>query len=213
MTAAILILIGICGAAFYLMRKRPAAERKKKAGGARASSPPYGENALRIENVGPGGMIHLSGIGSEMEEFDVTILAKHLYREGNAEWYELEGESPSGKVWIDLEEDDTLELAITLKKLKLRDVGLTKGRLREIDDEEEGEIVYQGETYVYEDSDEATFYRYGDRSNGERFYYWDFENNAGDRFIGVERWADGAYEVSYSEAIQPHQVTVYSLHK
>jgi len=158
-------------------------------------------------------LIHISGIGPELEEFDVTILAKHLYREGGASWFELEGESEKGKVWIDLEVDDELELAITLEKLKLRDIALTKKDLDEIDDDEEGELSYRGTKYYYEDSDEATYYKYGDEAKGERFYYWEFENDDGNKFIGVEKWSDGSYDVSYSEPIESHQVTVYSLKK
>jgi len=209
MTAVILILLGVCGAAFFMMNQKKAQSSKSRE--TSAPSPAYSKDELRIENVAAGGMIHVSGIGPEMDEFDVTILAKHLYREGGSYWYELEGESGQGKVWIDLEEDDDLALAITLKKMKLRDVGLSKSQLKQVDENEKGELRYEGETFYYEDSDDATFYKNGDESRGEPFYYWDFENDAGDKFIGVERWDDGSYEVSYSEPIQSHQVTVYSL--
>ncbi|MFQ5542882.1 MAG: DUF4178 domain-containing protein [Nitrospiria bacterium] len=211
MTAMILILLGVCGVAYYMMQKKSARTTEPK----NPISPPpsYSKDELRIENVAAGGMVHVSGIGPDMDEFDVTILAKHLYREGGASWHELEGEAGHGKVWIDLEEDDELELSITLKKMKLRDIGLSKKLLKKIDDDEEGQLTYEGETYYYEDSDEATFYKNGDEATGERFYYWDFENDDGDKFVGVERWDDGSYDVSYSEPIKSHQVTVYSLKK
>ena len=211
MTAVILVLLGVCGLAYYMMQKKNAQAGRSK--NPNTPSQAYSKDELRIENVAAGGMIHVSGIGENMDEFDVTVLAKHLYREGGSSWYELEGEAGHGKVWIDLEEDDELELSITLKKMKLRDAGLSKKSLQQIDDDEEGKLSYEGETYYYEDSDEATFYKNGDEANGERFYYWDFENDDGDKFVGVERWDDGSYDVSYSESIKSHQVTVYSLKK
>ncbi len=211
MTALILVLLGVCGVVFYMMQKKTKSRSSSETSS--SASPPYSKNELRIENVSAGGMIHLSGIGPDMDEFDVSILAKHLYREGNSVWHELEGESTEAKVWIDLEEDDGLELTITLKKMKLRDVGLSKKLLTQMDDDEEGEITYLGETYYYEDSDKATYYKYGDETKGEPFYYWDFENKAGVKFIGVELWEGGAYDVSYSEPIAPHQVSVFSLKK
>ncbi|MFQ5598486.1 MAG: DUF4178 domain-containing protein [Nitrospiria bacterium] len=214
MTGAIIILLVFCGLAFYFIKKKKGAEKEDAGFKQRIPrSPTYAKDDLRIENVEAGGVIHLSGIGPDLEEFDVRILAKHLYRQGGSSWWELEGESPKGKVWIDLEEDDELELSISLKKLKLRDIALSKDDLDRIDDEEEGELAYRGEKYFYEDSDEATFYKYGNEANGERFYYWDFENDAGDKFIGVEKWSDGSFEAAYSEPIQSHQVTVYSLKK
>lgn len=214
MTGVILILLAI-GALVYYMKQKKASEREEdlnsdnEAQGTRA----YPKDALRIENVGAGGMIHVSGIGPDMVEFDVSILAKHLYRDEGSSWYELEGESISGKVWIDLEEGDELSLSITLKKVKLRDIGLSKADLKRIDDEEEGEVRFEGGRYYYEDSDEATFYRHSDESQGDRYYYWDFENDDEDKFISVEKWSDGSYDVSYSEEIESHQLTVFSINK
>ncbi len=213
MTGTIIILLIVCGVFFYMMKKkRPeGAEKEKEQLISDSAARPYAKDDLRIENVTAGGLIHISGIGANLNEFDVKILAKHLYREGSSSWYELEGESTEAKVWIDLEEDDELVLNITLKKMKLRDIGLSKEDLERIDNTEEGELTYEGETYYYEDSDEAVFHKYGDESNGEPFYYWDFENEAGDKFIGIEKWEDGTYDVAYSEPIQSHQVTVFSL--
>ncbi len=213
MTGTIIILLIVCGVVFFMMNKKKSDSSKEKIPSTRPASIPYAKDELRIENVEAGGMIHISGIGPNVDEYDVNVIARHLYRQGGSTWYELEGESTEDKVWIDLEEDDGLELTITLKKMKLRDVDLNKEKLDEIDDEEDGEIVYEGEKYYYEDSDRAMYYKYGDENKGERFYYWDFENKAGDKFIGVEKWEDGAYDVSYSESIAPHQVTVFSLKK
>lgn len=213
MTGAILILLVIGGVAYYMMKKKSADEAASQAGTSAQRPTSYSKDELRIENVEAGGMIHISGLGKEMEEFDVSILAKHLYRDEGSSWYELEGESINGKVWIDLEEGDDLVLSITLKKVKLRDISLSKNDLKRIDDDEEGEVQFEDQTYYYDDSDEATFYRHGDESQGERYYYWDFENDDEDKFVSVEKWSDGSYDVSYSEAIEPHQVTVYSLKK
>ncbi len=214
MTGTILLLLGIGGLAYYFLKKRTSENEEGSNTQASTQRPTaYAKDDLRIENVAAGGMIHVSGIGAEMEEFDVSILAKHLYRDEGSSWYELEGESINGKVWIDLEEGDDLALSITLKKVKLRDIGLSKKDLKQIDDDEEGKVRFEGQTYNYEDSDEATFYRNGDESQGERYYYWDFENDDEDKFIGVEKWADGSYDVSYSEEIEAHQLTVFSLKK
>jgi len=211
MTGAIILLLIVCGVMFYMMNKKKAAQSEADASGDAHPHVGYSKDELRIENVEAGGMIHINGIGPNLDEFDVSIIGKHLYRQGGSRWYELEGESTQGKVWIDLEEDDELELTISLKKMKLSDIGLSKGDLERMDDEEKGQFSYEGETYHYEDSDEAIFCKHGDESNGERFYYWDFENEDANKFIGVEKWQDGGYDVSYSEPIAAHQMTVFSL--
>lgn len=202
----LLLLIGGGLYLFYMWNSSKKLEEKKV-----EDSAPYAKDELRIENVGPGGVIHLDNIGSDMEDFDVNVIAKHVYREGGDTWYELEGDRGTEKVWIELEEDDELEIAITLKKLKLSDINIGKSDLERIDDKESGQIIYEGQKYSYEDSGSAEFLRYGEEKNKVRFYYWDFEAEDGKHFIGVERWENKSYEVSYSEAIKTSQIKVYSV--
>ncbi len=211
MTGAIILMLIVCCAMMFIMKKKKATASNAKRADQNPVPLSYSKDELRIENVETGGMIQITGIGPDLDELDVKILAKHLYKQGGSKWYELEGESVSGKVWIDLEEDDELELTISLKKMRLNAIGLTKKDLERIDEAEKGQFDYEGETYLYEDSDEAVFYKHADLSNGETFDYWDFENKAGNKFIGIELWDDGGYDVSYSEPIASHQITVFSL--
>ena len=207
MILVILLLIVIAGGVAYLIFRsnratRPAENKPKK---------PYSESELRIENVRPGGVIHLTSIGPDLEDFDVHIVSKHTYHEGEYTWYELEGDRGDGTVWIDMEEDDGLDLSIVLRKLKLRELGLSNSDLERFDDQEKGHFTFENETYFYEDSDRAVFYRHSDDRSAEKFYYWDFENENGDKFISAEKWSDGSIDVSVSVPIKISQVTVYSL--
>lgn len=209
MQLIILILIGVGG--FYLFKMWKSSQEKKEEKDEEFT--PYSKEELRIENVGPGGVIQLNNIGPDMEDFDVNVIAKHIYREGGDTWYELEGEIGSRKVWIEIEEDDELEISITLKKLKLSDIGLDKNDLKRIDDKEEGSFTFEGKKYSYDDSGKATFLRYGEEKNAEKVYYWDFECNDEKYSISVEKWEDDSYDVSYSESIKSSQVKIYSLKK
>jgi len=170
----------------------------------------YSKEELRLENVQKGGMIQLRGIGADMEDFDVSILSRHIYREGESTWYELEGDRGDSKVWLEFEEDDELEIAMKVQDIKLRNLGLARADLDRMDDKEDGQFEYEGEKYFYEDSGEAVFYRHGVEDNSEKFYYWNFENDKEDKFISVESW-DGELEASISVPIKNSQVTVYSL--
>jgi len=201
-----IFLIAIIAAIFYVLKKSSSNPQPKK----HTSNKPNA-NALVLENVETGGVIHFQHVGPEMEDFDVTITAKHQYKEGGYSWFELEGDRGEDKVWIEIENDDELEIGITLKRLKLKDLGVSKKELEKIDDDEEGELTYQGTTYYYEDSGQATYYRDCDPEQADTFYYWDFEADDEKQFIGVEKWQDGSFEASYSVAVKPSQVTVYSL--
>lgn len=168
-------------------------------------------NELSIENVAENAVIHLMNIGKDLQEFDVTIKSKHIYRQGDYTWYELEGDNGTDTVWISMEEDDELELAITLKKLKFKDIGITRKKLDKIEQDDDGTITYLDELYYYEDCDDAVFYRHGKEDQAEKFSYWEFENEEGNKFLSVEQWNNGKYDVSYSEKIKLSQLSVYSL--
>ncbi len=203
-----IIFLVIAAFAGYFIWKSMRDKESKRIKSPEKQSP---EDELRVENIGPNGLIQLTHIGPDLDEFDVHITARHIYRSGDYEWYELEGESVRGAVWIDMEEDDGLQIGITLKKMKLRDIGISESELEEMEKNKERVIEYLGETYFYEESDSAIFYRYGDVNGGEKFYYWDFANAEGNKFIGIEQWNDGSIDVSYSEQIKDHQITVFSV--
>ena len=210
MTTMTFILLLVCAGAGYYFWKSSQQDKQKQL---KSSEPvkPYKKDDLRIENAGAGAVIHLTGIGPELDEFDLKVIAKHTYRQGESTWYEFECDKGTDKVWLDMEEDDELELAISLRELKLRDIGLSKEDLVKMDDDEEGSFDFEGEKYWLEDSDSAVFYRYSDDKNADKFYYWDFEADSGGKYIGVEKWTDGSYDIRYSEKIKPSQLTVYSL--
>jgi hypothetical protein len=203
----ILFAVGFGVYVFLNIRKLQKSDEELRA----AVKKPYGPDELRIENAGPGAVIHLTGIGPEMEEFDLKVVSKHVYRSGESTWYELECDRGDQKVWLDMEEDDELELGISLREVKLPELGLSKADLARMDDEEEGDFDFEGRKYYLEDSDRAVFYRHGDDKTAESFYYWDFEASDNKHYIGVERWGEGQFEAFLCESIRPSQVTVYSL--
>lgn len=166
------------------------------------------ENDLHVLNLDKGGVFRLTGVGSSSEEINLKVLAKHMYRQGDYYWYELECDKGAGeKVWVEIEDDDETMVSIVLQKLTLRDIGLTATDLDNIDEYERGDLRYNGKIFVYTDSDEAIFYRFCDDEKSEKLYYWDFENE--NYSIGVERWGNREYEVFYSQTMKPSQVTVY----
>jgi hypothetical protein len=106
--------------------------KDKESKGIKSPQKKYPKYELRVENMGPNGLIHLTHIGVGLDEFDVHIISRHLYRSGKNEWYELDGESVKENVWIDPEEEDGLHLSITLKKVNLRVIGISKPQLEEM---------------------------------------------------------------------------------
>ena len=166
------------------------------------------ENELHVLNLDKGGVFRLTGVGQNSDEVNLKVLSKHLYRQGDYYWYELECDKGDGeKVWVEIEDDDETEVSIVLQKLTLNDIGLTPKDLENIDEYENGDLYYNGQHFVYADSDEATFYKFCDDTKAEKFYYWDFEQ--GNYSVSVERWGNREYQVFYSQSMLPSQITVY----
>lgn len=204
-----LLLVALAlGVGFLIVRANLGKGRRLSGPGADLSLP--GRGGEPIEQVGPGGVFNLRAVGPNMEDLDVTVLARHVYDENGFKWVELECDSGTATVWVTVERDDGLDVSITLRKLHLDDIGLTKAKLKRFDDEERGSFTFEGKEYVYEDSDEAVFHRNGDRSTRESFYYWEFAARDGSDSITVEQWRDGSFEVHLSQPVRPSQITVYS---
>lgn len=200
----ILILVVAVAVAYFVWK----ANKKKSDGDNQQAAPTSGEP--RIENMQPGGLFTLRSFGDNMEDLDVSVTARHIYDEEGFQWFELEGETGGKKVWLTVEDDDELELSITLKKVRLEDVGLTKEKIQAITDDDEGQIEFDGLTYHFEDRGSAVFHPKGDLMRSEKFTYWEFESSDESRYISVERWSDGSFECHLSQPVRESQITIYS---
>ena len=163
---------------------------------------------LNILNVEKGGVLQLQGVGEISEDLTLKVLAKHLYREGDFYWHELECDNGNEeKVFIDVEVDDDVKVSIVLDKLQLSDLKLSS-TLQKIDDDEAGYAEYKKTRYIYKESDKAVFYRYCDDKKSEKFYYWDFVNK--NHTISVEKWDNKGYDVFYCQTLAKWQIKVLS---
>ncbi len=209
MGAVIIFVLALAGLGIYLWQMQQA---KKLSQPDILSGPMI--DRLSLDHVGAGGMIHLMNVGKNMEEYDVNILSRSIYREGdNQEWYELEGNNGKQRLWISLKDNALLDATLAMRKLKLRDLPVTRDELDDMDEKGQGEFVFEEKTYYYENSNEASYFRDGDTTpdNEVFFYYWKFEDADGQEFITIEEWENGRFEVTVSVPIKTSQVKVYSL--
>ena len=166
------------------------------------------KNELSIVNVDKGGVFKLTGVGEYSEELTLKVLAKHLYKEGDYSWYELECDKGEGdKVFVDVEVDDYVKVSVVLGKLTMHDINLS-APLEKIDDDENGLVYYKQKKFLYKESDSAVFYRFCDEKKSEKFYYWDFENSI--NLISIEKWGNKDYNVYYCQEMRTSQITVLS---
>lgn len=142
---------------------------------------------------------------------DYIVESRNRYaQESGYEWFEVElkGGDPGDKLWLEWEEDDELEIGLNLQKVTLKELGLTPQLLEQFDEEGEGCFTYQSIEYEFDESDEALFYRNSEGS-GILYYYWDFEDEAGEHFIGIEKWGRNEYEAHMGIYIKESDMEIY----
>lgn len=205
----IITLLLLAGAGFLLYRMWRHGNGGATPGGPVSSPPATGR--AEITHVGVGGVLGLKRVGPELRDEDIQVTARHSYRQGNFVWWELEADSPSGTVFLDIEEDDGLEMSITLEKLALDETDQTPEALSEMARSGRGQLHCRGENYRLTETGRATFLPSGDETRAENFTFWDLEAEDGDYDLSVECWEDGTYNVYLSQELNPEQVTIYSV--
>ncbi len=176
----------------------------------------YPEDLRIIQNVKEGGVIKIANLDEYDTDLELKVIGRNLYMEGDYSWYELECVRNDGeKVWVDVDDDDSLVVSVVLKKLTKSDLKFSSS-LSNIDEEECGSVNYNGTSYHYIDSGDAKFYKHCDDAKVENLYYWDFKSASGRYLVSVEDWKGGDgkhdYVYYYSQIVTPMSITVYSTH-
>lgn len=159
-----------------------------------------------IESVGPGGVIQLPPHGPDMSEADMQVTARHVYEQDGFRWYELEGDTGAGTVWLDIERDDELETSVTLKRLRIDELGFdesTVGQLRP-----GATVRYNSQVFTMTEQGKAKFLPGGDVSRTETLEFWDFEGDDDRHDLTVERWGQ-EYRAYLSQRIPPSRIRIY----
>ncbi len=201
----ILVLILVVGLSFLIYRKYVTTQKSKL-----IEETPASTN-LSIENIGAGGVLTLSGVKNGVEDLDLVVYARHLYKNQTYQWYELIADGGEKSYSIEIEMDDDLEIHLSQKNLKLRDLEIKKDQLIVMADEEDGKIQFEGKSYYFDEKGEYMFHRNCDLEKGAPVSLMEFMTEDRKNFLAIEFWSGGETEVTESIAIDPECIKVYSL--
>jgi len=163
---------------------------------------------MSIENVLPGGVIHLDGVGLRSESFDAQIIARHLHKRGSERWTELEADRGGSIVYLTVERDDEVSVNATIAQPSIESLGLRGGDLNQLSNGQT--LTYEGTTYRPTGRGRAVFCRDHNELQPEEYEYWEFEDEDEEQFLTLVRWKDGSTEANYSVAVKPSFITIYS---
>lgn len=160
---------------------------------------------LSIENVQPGGVIHLDDVGLTSESFDAQITARHLHKRGSERWIELEADRGDSTVYVTVERDDDVRVNVTMAQPSIESLKLRSEDFGQLEDT----LTYEGAAYNAAGHGRAIFCRDHNELQPEEYEYWEFEGD-GEQYITLVRWSDGSTEANYSVEVRPSFITVYS---
>ena len=167
---------------------------------------------LDIGDAQVGDGVSVPGRGDEFEDLDFRIDKRNRYESGGERWYELTGKYRGRRVYLELVEDDDLEvwLDTAQRTLHLDDLGLDEERLAQIDEDRDYQAAFEcdGERFSYASSEEVGYFEngYGD---GEGFYSWTFLNRERNRMVWIEKWSDEPFEAGTSQKLAIRDVRLF----
>ena len=103
----LLVVVGLIGYKVY--RANFGGDGSGNSLGDRRSGQQAISNEPRIENMRPGGVFSLRGVGQDMDDFDVSVVGRHVYDEDGFQWLEIEGDAGTQQLWVTVEDDDEVE--------------------------------------------------------------------------------------------------------
>lgn len=162
---------------------------------------------LNIKNIKEGSFVKLNGNLC-------LVKAIFTYSAGNEKWYEYELFAiNSGKtIYIEYEEDDRIEMYLTIDSFNMRDLPVSSDDIEDMADEEDGSFNFKGTTFFYEDDYKATFSR---NNESEKVYLYEFSNEKEDTFLTIEEWGsekDGyEYKAHLSVYLNENNLEIISL--
>ncbi|HEY9844472.1 MAG: DUF4178 domain-containing protein [Candidatus Sericytochromatia bacterium] len=157
------------------------------AGGSRALTPQASILDVRVGDV----------IG--YEGTDYVVRNRHVFSSHGFDWFSFQlVDTISGqKLWIDAEDDDELEVAVS----RPLDLPLTLPLPER--------LVHQGRSYALEEHGVARVLIESEDSTPHKTQveFWDYCDDSEEHFLGIERWGD-ELEVSSGHAIEPFELTI-----
>lgn len=184
---------------------------------------PQGERWRKnIKDVREGGYLRFDDKTFMVVDISTYAETDEKFRKTGSSWTELRllcletGET----VWLEWEEDDDIEMYLTLRSLSFRDIRDDEGGSIDDDDlddlaDDQDSITLRGKTFDYDD-DYGALYKRGGKGRdqkGDKVYFYDFVAADGE-CITVEEWLEGhdkySYELFLSRPLDAASVEIVS---
>lgn len=138
----------------------------------------------------------------DMKTWEVTAYNTYSWGEDDLshEWQLRCGDD---LVYLELESDDEDDWSLNRKVAFSRLGAGIKEHILENDDPPD-EIVFDGATYYLEEMGGGHFLK-GGQEPGKPLLRWSYEDEEGERYLGIEQWGEDDFEASTGQPVEEYQ--------
>ncbi|CAN2042601.1 DUF4178 domain-containing protein [Candidatus Magnetomoraceae bacterium gMMP-15] len=140
----------------------------------------------------------------DLKTWEVKAYNTYDWGEGDIS-YEWQLVSSDDTIYLERESDDVDFWSIS-RKISFSSLGPgIKEHIMEHDDPPE-QIVFDGKKYYLEEMSGGHFHKNG-TGEGEPVIIWNYEDDSGKYFLGIEQWGEEDFEASFGQAVEEYQFT------
>jgi hypothetical protein len=171
---------------------------------------------LKITDARAGDMVSATGAGDDFGDLEFTIDRRNEYQAGEERWFELGGMYRERRVYLEVIDDDELEVSAVLhpNKLTLEDLGLNEQDVADMDDRQNtaDNFEYDGKLWHYRFSKEIAVFRQG-QPQPTGYYLWEFRADDGGalgaRLLTIRKGESEPFAATIATRVNPGDITVY----
>jgi len=170
---------------------------------------------LKPTDADRGDTVSVLAMGENYDDLDFVVDRINRYEADGERWSELSGEYRGGRVFLELYEDDGLEITLTRPQdgIDCNDLPLGEADLIRFDESQTGSFAWADSDWAFEESGELIYFEDG-RGSGEGYYNWSFRETGaggevGERYVFVEKWEGEAFEAMLGSRVRPGDVRVF----
>ena len=177
-----------------------------------ASSPQPDLANLKPTDARTGDIIEIAGVGDDMSDLNFTADRSTTFQVGSRNWFEVSGPYRERRVAMRVANEEELEVSLhnDARKLGMADLGLSESDLAEIDERQNpaDSFEFDQRLWLYRQSADATARR-DDQPQSQGFYYWEFREQDGNRFVTIRKPQGEPFAISVYTIVPVADVTIY----
>ena len=157
----------------------------------------FDPTAIKLDSLKPGYFLDY-----DLKTWEV-ITKSHYDWDGDYS-YEWQLKSSDKTIYLEQEIDDESDWSIS-NKIPIGKIGSNITKSLQSDNPPDS-INLDGLEYYLEESGGGHYYKDG-KDPAREVLYWQYENEAGDKFITLEQWGENEFEASSSFTVEEYQFT------